>query len=60
MSETIFIPERARKLRDLVRTISSSNESFDEDLTHDQLMDEDVEFGAICDYVEDRDSTEDL
>jgi hypothetical protein len=53
---SFFIPERARKLKDLVRTISSQNESSDEDLnlTHDQLMDEDVEFRAICDYVEDR------
>ena len=50
-----FIPERTRKLRDLVRTISSPNESSDEDLTHDQLMDEDVEFRAVCDYVEDQD-----
>ena len=31
-----FVPERARKLRDLVRTISSSNESSDEDFTHDK------------------------
>ena len=56
----IFVPERARKLRDLVRTISSSNESCDEDFTHDQLMDEDVEFRrATCDYVEDRDCPQD-
>ena len=52
---SFFIPERVRKLRDLVQTISSPNESSDEDLTHDQLMDEDVEFRAVCDYVEDRD-----
>jgi hypothetical protein len=52
---SFFIPERAKKLKDLVRTISSQNESSDEDLTHDQLMDEDVEFRAICDYVENRD-----
>jgi hypothetical protein len=52
---SFFVPERARKLKDLVRTISSQNESSDEDLTHDQLMDEDVEFRAICDYVENRD-----
>ena len=56
---SFFIPVRARKLRDLVRTISSLNESSDEDLTHDQLMDEDVEFRAVCDYVEDRDYPED-
>jgi hypothetical protein len=57
---SIFIPERVRKLKDLVRNISSQNESSDEDLTHDQLMDEDVEFGAIYDYVEEQDSTEDI
>ena len=57
---SIFVPERVRKLRDLVRTISSSNESSDEEFTHDQLMDEDVEFRrATCDYVEDQDSPED-
>ena len=56
---SFFIPVRARKLRDLVRTISSPNESSDEDFTHDQLMDEDVEFRAVCDYVEDRDYPED-
>ena len=55
-----FVSERARKLRDLVWTISSLNESSDEDFTHDQLMDEDVEFiRATCDYVEDRDRPQD-
>ena len=55
-----FVPERARKLRDLVRTISLSNESSDEEFTHDQLMDEDIEFRrATCDYVEDRNCPED-
>ena len=58
----MFIPKRERKLRDLVRTISSPNESSNEeiDFTHDQLMDEDVEFRTMCDYVEEQDSTEEL
>ena len=62
VSTTIFVPQRARKLRDLIRTISLSNESFDENFTHDQLMDEDVEFRAtaMCDYMEEQDSTEDI
>ena len=55
-TKMIFVPERARKLRDLVRSISSPNESSDEDFTHDQLMDEDVEFRTTCDYVEEQDS----
>ena len=54
-TKSVFIPNRARKLKDLVRTITSLNESSDEDFTHDQLMDEDVEFRATCDYVEGRD-----
>ena len=54
-AKSVFIPNRARKLKDLVRTITSLNESSDEDFTHDQLMDEDVEFRATCDYVEGRD-----
>ena len=55
-----FVPQRTRKLRDLVWTISSPNESCDEDFTHDQLMDEDVEFRrATCDYVEDQDCPQD-
>jgi hypothetical protein len=53
---SFYVPERAKKLKHLVRTISSQNECSDEDLTH---MDEDVEFRAICDYVEDRDYPKD-
>ena len=48
-----FIPERARRLRDRVRTIiiiimiSSLNDISDENLTHDQLVTEAMEFRAI-------------
>ena len=55
-TKMIFVPEKARRLRDLVRSISSPNESSDEEFTHDQLMDEDVEFRTTCDYVEEQDS----
>ena len=44
-ASVILIPERARKLRDLVWIISSLNDNSDEDLIHDQLMDED-QFGV--------------
>ena len=54
LTKMIFVPERARKLRDLVRSISSPNESSDEEFTHDLLMDEDVEFRVTCDYVEEQ------
>ena len=50
----MFIPKRARKLSDLVWTISSPNESSDEDIdfTHDKLMDEDIEFRRVtCAYL---------
>ena len=57
-SKMIFVPKRARKLKDLVRSISSPNESSDEDFTHDQLMDEDVDFRTTCDYVEEQDNPE--
>ena len=49
-----LVPKRANKLREFIRTIS--NESGDNDLdelelTHDQLMDEDVDSDAnACDY----------
>ena len=52
-TKTIFVPKRARKLKNFVRSISSLNEnseSSDEDFTHDQLMDEDVEFKPTCEY----------
>ena len=57
---SVYVSERVRKLRDLVRTISSPNESSDEDFSRDQLMDEDIEFRmATCDYLEDRDCPKD-
>ena len=49
-----LVPKRANKLREFIRTISSKNEDNDSDnveLTHDQLMDEDVDFDEnACDY----------
>lgn len=46
--------ERATKLQEFIRTISNENEGDDSDeleLTHDQLMDEDVEYEAnTCGY----------
>ena len=48
-----FIPERAVKLRELLRTISSQNESSDsseEEFTHNRLMDEHVEYSTM--YIE--------
>ena len=38
-----FVPKRARKLKNSVWSISSLNESSDEDSTHDRLMGEDVD-----------------
>ena len=57
-SMMILVPKRARKLKDLVRSISSPNESSDEDFTHNHLMDEDVDFRTTCDYVEEQDNPE--
>ena len=52
-TKIIFVPNRARRLKDLVWSIGSLNknsESSDEDFTHDRLMDEDVEFKPTCEY----------
>lgn len=49
----LFLPERANRLRDLVRTISAEDGDSDEDedeFTHDRLMDEDVEYNSTCNY----------
>ena len=54
-SKPIASTERAIKLREFIRTISNENEGSDSDeveLTHDQLMDEDVEFTTnTCGYI---------
>ena len=48
------VPKQANKLREFIRTISnmSGDNDLDElELTHSQLIDEDVEFDAnTCDY----------
>ena len=47
---THFIPEPAMKLREVIRTIGAPNkvtDSIEEELTHDQLMDEDVEYLGV-------------
>ena len=57
-----LVPKRARKLREFIQTISTESEENDSDkveLTHDQLMDEDVDFDAnACDYFEASGDTE--
>ena len=49
-----LVPKRANKLREFIQTISTESEDNDSDeleLTHDQLMDEDVNFDEnTCDY----------
>ena len=57
-----LVPERARKLRELMRSISTENKDDDSnevELTHDQLMDEDVEYNAnTCGYFKATSDTE--
>ena len=54
-SKPIVSTERAIKLREFIHTISNENEGSDSDeveLTHDQLMDEDVEYNTnTCGYI---------
>ena len=57
-----LFPKRADRLREFVRAISTKSKENDSDeveLTHDQLMDEDVDFDAnSCDYFEATGDTE--
>ena len=57
-----LVPERANKLRELIRSISTENKDDDSnevELTHDQLMDEDVEYNTnSCGYFKAASDTE--
>ena len=57
-----LVPERANKLRELIRSISTENKDDDSnevELTHDQLMDEDVEYNTnSCGYFKATSDTE--
>jgi predicted outer membrane repeat protein len=55
-----LVPRRANRLREFIRTISDENDDSDEvELTHDQLMDEDVSFDEnVCNYFKASGDTE--
>jgi predicted outer membrane repeat protein len=55
-----LVPRRANRLREFIRTISEESDDSDEvELTHDQLMDEDVSFDEnVCNYFKASGDTE--